>query len=136
MRSRLAAASEVGDSATHRSCCLLGLWRITGRCFQVRCSSELSPGGSFPRGSSSSLPPHISAHDWLQNFAVGGPQTSPAAGWEHLTQCCWHHFPPGLLSCPCRGIHGKRAGVAGQEGAMAGCAAHGRIFHSPLLQFL
>lgn len=50
----------------------------------MRCSKSWV----FPKGSSSSLPPGVLGHDWLQNSAVGVPQTWGAAGWEEQSQPC------------------------------------------------
>lgn len=85
--------------------------------------------GSFPRAA-----PHPSLHVFLAMtgskilpWGRGGPQSSPeldsgAAVWEHLTQCCSHHFYPGFGFSSSQGQSTGR----GQEGAvvrdMAGCA--------------
>lgn len=138
------SSEMLGIQRHFRSHCLLGLLR-TGRCFQVRYSSELSPGGFFPMGSSSSLPPHVLGHDWLQNFAVGGPQTSPtagwgAAGWECLTQCCWHHFHPGLCPVLAGESIGRGQVCQGRKelgrGLWLGVQKPWEDLHSLLLQFL
>lgn len=104
------------------SCCLLGLLRMAGRCFQA-----MSPAGFFSKGSSSSLP-CVLGHDWLQKFSCGGASSLTCSGLGTPGPALLAPFPPWLW---CLVLAGESTGTGqGWQGRKELCRAHGRILHS------